>query len=113
MDIGKESTNIKRSSLLKTVSKLSQIHFIGFASGVDPIKLFGVVNLLTIESYIFSQHRKIMATLMQWSSLQKSVSKFMPKKFYEIGSWSQSLKKFWCKFTNSFCKLDHFSKVSK
>ncbi len=36
------------------------------------------------ESYIFSQHRKIMVILMQRSRLQKSVSKFMPKKIYEI-----------------------------
>ncbi len=36
------------------------------------------------ESYSFSQDRKIMVALIKWYSLQKSVSKFMPKKFYEI-----------------------------
>jgi len=30
-----------------------------------------------------------MVTLMKWSSLQKSVSKFRPKKFYEIDPWLQ------------------------
>jgi hypothetical protein len=30
---------------------------------------------------------KIMVTIMQWSSLQKSVIKFTPKKFYEVDPW--------------------------
>ncbi len=34
----------------------------------------------THESYIFSQYRKIMFTLMKWSSFQKNMSKFKPKK---------------------------------
>jgi hypothetical protein len=29
-----------------------------------------------------------MVTLIQWSSFQKSVSKFTPKKFYEIDPWT-------------------------
>ncbi len=46
--------------------------------------IFGV-NLHTLfESYIFSQHRKIIVTLIQWSSLQKSMSKLMPKKFIRL-----------------------------
>ncbi len=50
----------------------------------DLIKLFSV-NLLTLfKSFIFSQDRKIMNALIKWSSLQKSVIKFTPKKFYEI-----------------------------
>ncbi len=36
------------------------------------------------ESYIFSQHRIITVAIIQWPSLQNIVSKFMPKKFYEI-----------------------------
>jgi hypothetical protein len=46
--------------------------------------------LLFFESHIFLQQRKIMLTLMQWSSLQKSVSKFTPKKFYEIDPWTRT-----------------------
>jgi hypothetical protein len=33
---------------------------------------FGVYLLYLFESYIFSQHRKIMLTLTQWSRLQKA-----------------------------------------
>ncbi len=36
---------------------------------------------LSFESYIFPQHRKIMFTLIKWSSLQTSVSIFTPKSF--------------------------------
>ncbi len=55
--------------------------------GVDLIKLF-CVNVFTLFlSYIFSKHRKIMSTWKQWSSLQKSVSKFTPKKFHEVNPW--------------------------
>jgi hypothetical protein len=50
------------------------------AAGVNLIKLFGI-NLLTL---FVAQHRRIMFTLMQWSSIQNSVSKFMPKKLFEI-----------------------------
>jgi hypothetical protein len=39
---------------------------------------------LLFESLIFSPDGKIMNALIKWSSLQKSVSKLMPKKFYEI-----------------------------
>jgi hypothetical protein len=34
----------------------------------------------TPESYIFSQYRKIMFTSIKWSSLQKNIIKFKPKK---------------------------------
>jgi hypothetical protein len=37
-------------------------------------------------SYIFSKRRKIIFTLMQWSSLPKSITTFTPKKFYRIDS---------------------------
>jgi hypothetical protein len=48
-------------------------------------KTFFGVHLLTLfQSYIFLQDRIIMVTLIEWSSLQKSVSKFMPKKFDAI-----------------------------
>jgi hypothetical protein len=53
------------------------------------MKNFGINFVTLFESYIFSQHRKIMVTLMQWSSFQKSVSKFTPKKFYEIDPWPE------------------------
>ncbi len=39
---------------------------------------------LFYESYIFSHHWKIRVTLMQWPSLQESVSKFTPKQFHKI-----------------------------
>jgi hypothetical protein len=49
---------------------------------------FGV-NLHTLFlSCIFPQHRRILVTLMQWSSLQKSVSKFTTKELYEIDPWN-------------------------
>jgi hypothetical protein len=53
-----------------------------------------VVNLITLFrhkftnsclSYTFPKHRRIMVT--HWSSLQKSVIKFTPKKFDEIEPW--------------------------
>ena len=62
-------------------------------AGVDLIKL--KINLLTLfESFIFSQDRKIMIVLIKWSSLQKSESKFTPKKFYEIDPRVQCHKTF-------------------
>jgi hypothetical protein len=61
------------------------------APGVNLIKLFwALIYSLFFESYTFSKHRKRMVTLMQWSSFQKSVIKFTPKKFYEIDPGSQS-----------------------
>ncbi len=58
--------------------------------GANLIKLFGV-NLITLfKSCIFSQHRKIMSALKEWSSLQKSVSKVTPKRFYKNDPKSQS-----------------------
>jgi hypothetical protein len=32
--------------------------------------------------------------LLQWSNLQESMSKFTPKKVYEIDSWGQSQQPF-------------------
>jgi len=46
---------------------------------------------LSFESYIFSQQRIIMVTLIKWSSLPKHVSIFTPKKFYEIDPCSVQL----------------------
>jgi hypothetical protein len=57
--------------------------FVPVKTRVTLIKHFGV-NLHTLfESFTFKRYSKIMVTLMQWSSLPKSLSKFMPKKFYE------------------------------
>ncbi len=52
--------------------------------GVNLIKLFGHKFNHSFESYTFSKHRKIMVTLIQWSSFPNSVTKFTPKKFYAI-----------------------------
>ncbi len=51
--------------------------------------IFGEILLTLFESFIFSQDRKIVNALIKWSSLQKSVTEFTPKKFYEINpcSW--------------------------
>jgi hypothetical protein len=53
------------------------------AIGVNITKLFWHKFIHFVESYTISKYRKIMVTLMQWSSLQKSMSKFTPI-FYEI-----------------------------
>ncbi len=50
--------------------------------------ILGEILLTLFESLIFSQDRKIMNALIKWSSLQKSVIKFTPKKFYEINPCS-------------------------
>ncbi len=42
---------------------------------------------LFFEIFIFSKDRKIMITLLKWSSLQKSIRKFTPKKLNEIDPW--------------------------
>ncbi len=61
------------SLLLKSVNYAVK-RFIGLASGTDLIN-FGV-NLLThLESYIFSQDRKVMVTKIKLPILHKSVSK--------------------------------------
>jgi len=40
----------------------------GGLPGVDLIKLFGANLLALFESFIFSQDRKIMVTLIKWST---------------------------------------------
>jgi hypothetical protein len=40
---------------------------------------------------LFTTQRKILSTLMKWSSLQKSASKFTPIRFYAIDSLIQKL----------------------
>ncbi len=70
--------------LTKRMSKFMPKKFYEMTPGVDLITLLGLFYLIFVESYIFSQHRKIMVTLLQCSSLQKSGSKFMAEKFYEI-----------------------------
>ncbi len=53
--------------------------------GVVLIKLFWCKFTHTfLKAIAFRKAEKIMVTLTKWSSLQKSVSKFTPKKFYEI-----------------------------
>jgi hypothetical protein len=47
-----------------------------------------------------------MVTLIKHPSLQKSVSKFMPKTFYEINPWSWSYKILTINFLTLFCKLN-------
>ncbi len=51
---------------------------------------------LRILDWLVSTHpfttKKIMSMLMQWSTLQKSESKFMSKKFYEIDPWGLHFK---------------------
>ncbi len=56
-------------------------------TGVNLIKLFWCKFAHTFQKAISFQSRKIMVTLLKWSSLQKGVSKFTPKKFYEIDPW--------------------------
>jgi hypothetical protein len=66
-------------------------------SGVDLIELFDI-NLPTLFCKIdlLMTKQQILCMLMQWSSFQKSVSKFKAKKFYEIDSrlWFE-MQKFW------------------
>jgi hypothetical protein len=67
---------------------------INLAPGVNITKLFYEKLVTLFESWIFPYHRKIMVILMKWASLQKRVSKFTPKKFYEIDPSAQCYKTF-------------------
>jgi hypothetical protein len=64
--------------------------------GVDLIKLFWS-NLLTLLYKLdhFINISNIYCIFMKRSSLQNRVSKFTPKKFYEIDPWSQCYKAFY------------------
>ncbi len=54
---------------------------------VDLIKCFWYK--FTLKALHFHSSRRVMIALIKWSNLPKSVSKFTPKKFYEIGPrWS-------------------------
>ncbi len=65
-------------------------------------KYLAYICSLFFESYVFSQHRKIIVTLMQWSSLQKSMSKFTPKN-YEINPRTPMTIKLWRQATGTKC----------
>jgi hypothetical protein len=50
-----------------------------------------------------------MSTFKQWSSLQKSVGKFLAKKFYEIGpSGDHLIELFDLNLSTLFCMIDLF-----
>ncbi len=68
---------------------------------------FGV-NLLILswKLYLLIATFQILLKFIKWSSLQKSVSKFTPKQFYEIDPLSESHKTIWSKITHTFCKLE-------
>ncbi len=56
---------------------------------VDVIKLFGEnLNTLFRKLDRFTVMQQILLMFIKWSSLQKSLSKFMPKYFYEIDPWT-------------------------
>jgi hypothetical protein len=63
--------------------------------GVNLIKILAV-NLLTLfcKLDLFIPMLQIWLVFIKWSSLQKSVSNFTPKYFYEIDPWFQCSKTF-------------------
>ncbi len=65
--------------------------------GVNLIQFF-VVNLLTLYGKLdlFIAMQQILLMLIKRSSLQKRVSKFTPKKFYEIDPRSYREKQVFC-----------------
>jgi hypothetical protein len=71
------------------LSKYATKGFKGRRPGVDLIKLFFGVNILTLFRNLehFMAMQQIILMFMKWSSLQKSVSIFTPKLFYEIDPW--------------------------
>ncbi len=58
-------------------------------------KTFFGINLSTLVCELdkFTTLRQLLLALIKWASLQKSVSKFKPKKVYVIDPWSQYCKK--------------------
>ncbi len=69
----------KCSNLTNALAYWSRVELHNIKPWVNLIKLFGV-NLLTLfGSYIFSQDRKIMVTLINWSSLKKCEKIYVKK----------------------------------
>jgi len=69
--------------------------FITLAPGVDLIKLFWYnFNQSFCKLDLFIAMQQIMFMLINWSRLQKSVSKFMTKLFYEIDPRARCYKTF-------------------
>jgi len=82
----------KLSSLLQKSANYSRKKFYSTGPWSRSKKLYGrKFTHSFFVSYTFSKRRKIMLSSIHWSSLQIRVSKFTPKRFYEIGSSIQSI----------------------
>ncbi len=79
----------------ESARKFAQKSFVRLEPGADLIKRFWHKFTSTFcKLNIFKAMQQTKISYIKWSSLQKSVSKFTPKQFYEIDPSIQSYKTF-------------------
>jgi cadmium resistance protein CadD (predicted permease) len=104
---------MKRYNLQKVSVNLLKNVLIGFASGADPIKVFGVNLLTLIDSSTILVYLVKLCIVMKHYSPKKERVNLLKNVLIGFAAGPDPIKVFWSKFTHSFGMLYHYSLLGK